>query len=185
MLHDYDKQQWQAEQAARDAAQEKQRAKDEKAKARAARNAKRKLERLRKKLAETGELTDWEAEFSDSVTDRLDTFGSAFADPEKGRRSDALSFAQKKVVSALNKKAKGEKSGSSFKSKGGFKNKGKTKFTPRVRQIEDDMVEPTPDPQPPVTRRENYTDDAPYIPEYTRPKNMPKRPFLRIVKSGD
>ena len=172
MSDDFDKREWQEQQAARDAALEKQREKDEKAKIRSARNAQRKLERLRRTLKEKGELTEWEEEFSDSVTERLDKFGSAFADPEKGRRSDALSFAQKKIVSALNKKAKGEKSGSSFKNKGGFKSKGKAKFTPRVRNIEDDMYE------------EKEKDD-PFIPEYTPEKQTPKKPFLRIVGSDD
>lgn len=164
-MSDYDKQQWQAEQAARDFALEKQREKDKKVKARAARNAQRKLDRLRHKLKESGELTDWEDEFSESVSERLDKYGSAFQDPEKGRRNDALSFAQKKVVAALNKKAKGEKK-SDFKSRGGFKNK--SNFTPRVRQIEDDM----PD-----------TENEVFIPEY-RPEK-PKKPFLRVVNNSD
>lgn len=171
MSDDFDKREWQEQQAAKDAAWEKQRARDEKAKARAARNAQRKIERLRNKLKETGELTDWEDEFSGSVTERLEKFGSAFADPEKGRSSDALSFAQKKVVSALNKKAKGDTSKPGFKNKGGFKSKSKKGFTPRVRQIEDDMPD---DKEPP----------EPYIPEYT-PEPKPKRPFLRIVKDED
>lgn len=168
MSDDFDKREWQEQQAARNAALEKQREKDEKAKIRSARNAQRKLERLRRTLKEKGELTEWEEEFSDSVTERLDKFGSAFADPEKGRRSDALSFAQKKIVSALNKKAKGESKNSGFKSKGGFKSKNKG-FTPRVRNLEDDMPEEADPPEA-------------YIPEYT--PERPKRPFLRIVKDG-
>lgn len=171
MSDDFDKREWQEQKAARDAAWEKHRARDEKAKARAARNAQRKIERLRNKLKETGELTEWEDEFSDSVTERLEKFGSAFADPEKGRSSDALSFAQKKVVSALNKKAKGTSPHSSFKNKGGFKSKSKKGFTPRVRQIEDDMPEA------------NQKSEA-FIPEYT-PTPRQKRPFLRIVKDDD
>jgi len=150
----------------RDAALEKQREKDKKVKARAARNAQRKLDRLRLKLKESGDLTDWEDEFSESVSERLDKYGSAFHDLEKGRRNDALSFAQKKVVAALNKKAKGEKK-SGFKSRGGFKNK--SNFTPRVRQIEDDM--------PDVNK------DEVFIPEYQ--PGTAKRPFLRVVKGAD
>lgn len=180
MSDDFDRREWQARQEAQDAALEKQRVKDEKAKARAARNAQRKLERLRKTLMDKGELTEWEDEFSESVSERLDKFGSAFADPEKGRRSDALSFAQKKVVSALNKKAKGEMKKSGFKSKGGFKSKSKG-FTPRVRHIEEDMP-----PEPEISETKPA---EPYIPEYTpeRPNTpkTPKRPFLRIVKNED
>ncbi|MGJ8564494.1 MAG: hypothetical protein ACSHXY_13190 [Alphaproteobacteria bacterium] len=170
MSDDFDKREWQERQAEQDAAYEKQRAKDEKTKARSARNAKRKIERLRAKLKEAGELSEWEDEFSESVTERLDKFGSAFADPEKGRSGDALSFAQKKVVSALNKKAKGEKSASSFKKNSDFKSKSKNSFTPRVRQIEDDMPE---EDKIPETHRPDYIPDK------------PKRPFLRIVSNKD
>jgi hypothetical protein len=175
MSTNYDKQQWQAEGAVRDAALEKQRAKEKKARERSARNAKRKLERLSRKLLETDDLTDWEAEFSESVSGRLDKYGSAFQDREKGRPGDALSFAQKRVVASLNKKAKdnrkaaqgGEKdTPKTFKSRNSFKPKGKEGFTPRVRHLEEDMPDET---------------DEVFIPEY-RP--AAKKPFLRIVKTG-
>ncbi len=185
MSSDYDKQQWQADQASRDSAIEKQREKERKTRERAARNARRKLERLHKTLSDKGEITDFENEFGESVVERLDKFGSAFHDREKGRPGDALSFAQKRVVAAMNKKVKDlkkkpvddgnsnneyertadrwknaePKTGSSFKSK------KKNSFTPRVRNLEDDMVEMEPEP---------------FIPEY---KPTPKKPFLRIVKN--
>ena len=92
MSSDYDKQQWQAEQAARDSAIEKQREKERKTRERAARNARRKLERLHKTLSEKGEITDFENEFGESVVDRLDKFGSAFNDREKGRPGDCLLY---------------------------------------------------------------------------------------------
>ncbi len=180
-MSEYDRKIWQEEQAARDSALEAQREKWAKTRARSAKNAQRKLERLRLKLSESGELSDWEDEFSSSVTERLEKFGSAFHDPEKGRPADALSFAQKKVVAALKKKAKGPKRSqseseedqrgkpikarktSSFKTKkNGFNNKG---YVPKVRQIEDDLPE---------------EEDEPFIPEYK--DEAPKRPFLRIVK---
>ncbi|MEP1230927.1 MAG: hypothetical protein ABJG88_09655, partial [Litorimonas sp.] len=103
---DYDKQQWQAKQAAHDAAMEKQRDKERKTRERAARNAQRKLERLHRTLTENGEISDFEDEFGQSVLERLDKFGSAFHDREKGRPGDALSFAQKSVVATMNKKVK-------------------------------------------------------------------------------
>jgi len=106
MSSDYDKQQWQAEQAARNTAIDKQRQKERKTRERAARNARRKLERLHKTLSDKGEITDFENEFGESVVERLDKFGSAFQDREKGRPGDALSFAQKRVVAAMNKKVK-------------------------------------------------------------------------------
>ncbi|WP_051279928.1 hypothetical protein [Hellea balneolensis] len=189
MPSDYDKQQWQEEQAARDSAVEKQREKERKTRERAARNARRKLERLHKTLSEKGEITDFENEFGESVVERLDKFGSAFHDREKGRPGDALSFAQKRVVAAMNKKVKdlkkkpidnhdpdsdyertadrwkhsGKKRGSSFKPK------KKKSFTPRVRNLEDDM--------PPESLTEM---PQPFIPEYKAPRH---KPFLRIVKN--
>ena len=176
MSFDYDKQQWQAEQAARDAALEKQRDKERKTRERAARNAQRKLERLHRKLLETGDITDFENEFGQSVLQRLDKFGSAFNDLEKGRPGDALSFAQKSVVAAMNKKVKAlkkkatpdneadfddgyERTADRWKNqniadkesgkdkRSSFGSKKRPKFTPRVRHIEDDFVEETP-PKP-------------------------------------
>lgn len=190
MSGDYDKQQWQAEQAARDSALEKQREKESKTRERAARNAKRKLERLHRTLSEKGEITDFENEFGESVVERLDKFGSAFNDREKGRPGDALSFAQKRVVAAMNKKVKElktksaethdpdsdyERTADRWKTKdkkpaSGFKSKKKSSFTPRVRNLEDDMP-----PEPEMPQR-----DAPRGNEH-RP--TPKKPFLRIVKN--
>ena len=211
MSDDYDKQQWQAEQAARDSALEKQREKERKARERSARNAKRKLERLHRTLKESGEITDWEDEFSESVSERLDKFGSAFHDLEKGRPGDALSFSQKRVVSALNKKVKDakkakrekEKNGeedapfdeprrTSFKPRSSFKSKGKPKFTPRVRHIEDDFIEPeelTPVRPKPTPFIPEFVKDAPKKPvskEATKEGVVKPRPsFLRLVKDDD
>lgn len=183
-MSDYDKQQWQAEQAARDAALDKQREKEQKTRERSARNAQRKLERLHRTLKEQGEISEFEDEFAESVSERLDKFGSAFQDREKGRPGDALSFAQKRVMSAMNRKVKDlkkkppsdgpedldrprfehSKPRSSFKSK-------KPKFTPRVRQLDegfDDDVE-TETATPPE-------------PEPSRPPVG--KPFLRIVSNN-
>lgn len=193
MPSDYDKQQWQAEQFARDSALEKQREKERKTRERAARNARRKLERLHRTLTDKGEITDFENEFGESVVERLDKFGSAFNDREKGRPGDALSFAQKRVVAAMNKKVKELKKkpaddnnpdgdyertadrwkNADKKSGPSFKSKKKNNFTPRVRNLEDDM--PLETPEPPEL----------YIPEYQPPdiKDQPKKPFLRIVKN--
>lgn len=194
-MSDYDKAQWQAEQAARDAAMEIQKAKWAKTKERAARNAQRKLDRLARKLSEDGKLTDWEEEFTGSVKERLDKFGSAFHDPQKGRPADALSFAQKKVVAALNKKvkdikrsdrdadeaqSKNPKPRKGFKNKGGFKNKN---YKPRVRDLHEDIedledvAEAVVDASPSVMHQ---LDTEPFIPEVSQSDSKP--PFLRVVK---
>lgn len=191
MSADYDKEQWQAEQAARDSALDKQREKEAKTRERSARNARRKLERLRRTLTEKGEITEFENEFGQSVVERLDKFGSAFHDLEKGRPGDALSFAQKRVMAAMNKKVKDlkkkpaetddnpdadyertadrwkNKSKSSFKQKGFKSKKG---YTPRVRHIEDGIVEPN---WPPKREKLNVS----------TPIAAPKKPFLRLVKN--
>lgn len=185
VMSDYDKQQWQAEQAARDAALDTQREKEQKTRERSARNAQRKLERLHRTLKDKGEISDFEDEFAESVAERLDKFGSAFQDREKGRPGDALSFAQKRVVAAMNRKVKDLKKNpqtedepdalerprfdqsqarSSFKSK-------KPKFTPRVRQLDEGFDEAAP-------LTEIVTPD----PEPSRPPVG--KPFLRIVSNN-
>ena len=202
MSDNFDKCEWQAEQAARDALMDKEREKHRKARERSARNAQRKLERLRRQLGEAGELSDWEDEFSESVTERLDKYGAAFADLQKGRPGDALSFAQKRVIAALNKKAKDKRKAARAKAmdiddapqdgqpkwdkpkkRSSFKSKNKKAYTPRVRQRDEDFdVEETC----PTVKAE------PFIPSFVSrddvgqdeaktPKS--KRPFLRLVKT--
>jgi hypothetical protein len=187
--HDYDKHQWQAEQSARDAAWDKQREREAKARERSAANAKRKIARLKDKLKELGKLTEWEEEFSESVTERLDEFGSAFADLQKGRPGDALSFAQKRVVASLNKKvkdvrkaAKAERLGEekteeeekpAYKPRSSFKSK-KPKFTPRVRNIEDDFEDEADGPPPRQPFIPRYVADSEPSPQTK--SNTPARP---------
>lgn len=224
-MSDYDREQWQAEQAAQDQARTAYRDKMARARERSASNAKRKIARLHAKLTELGHISDFEDEFGESVLERLDTFGSAFHDLEKGRAGDALSIAQKQVVARMNKKVKDLKAKQKAEEgqepdpdadyvrtadrwknedhkKSGFKSKRKSGFTPRVRNIEDEMIEEDPlpppvNPGPPklavVTEAPLTSKVKPYIPEYTPPpKPSPpkpsaaKRPFLRIVpKAAD
>lgn len=186
MSGDYEKQQWQAEQEALERAIERDREKQAKRRERSARNARRKIERLHRTLIEEGEISDFENEFGEGVMERLDKFGSAFHDFEKGRPGDALSFAQKRVVAAMNKKVKTLKKkaisdsnpeNSDFPSKSSWQNKKrsgfkrpKSKFTPRVRHIEDDFVEP---------HKTSETDVKAMAPK----KPPATKPFLRLVVS--
>ena len=194
MADDYDKQQWQAEQAARDAAIEKEREKHRKARERSARNAQRKLQRLRAKLTEEGEISEFEAEFSDSVLERIDEFGAAFADPQLGRPGDALSAAQKRVVAGMNRKAKDLRRKAKAQALGvseealeaeerakredkprrysSFKSKGKAKWTPRVRQLDEDFEDEASAPEPAGNA----------APEPEPPRPPVGKPFLRVVK---
>ncbi len=88
-------------------------------------------------------LTDWEKEFFEGVEERLETFGSAFNDPEKGNLDSALSARQTHIVREIDKKARKKNGGmkrSSFKPK--LKSDSKTKtnnFSPRGRDINDDI----------------------------------------------
>ena len=197
-MSDYDKQQWQAEQAARDAALEKEREKYARARERSARNAKRKLERLKTKLTDEGEISEFEAEFSDSVLERIEEFGSAFNDPQLGRPGDALSAAQKKVVAGMNRKAKelrkkqkterqaaklgvsveeleaqqAEEERTKPRRYSSFKSKGKKGgWTPRVRQLDEDFDDAPAPELPPRTEAEASPERPPV-----------GKPFLRIVK---
>ena len=205
MGQDFDKQQWQAEQVARDAILDKEREKHRKARERSARNAQRKLERLRRSLGEAGELSEWEDEFSESVTERLDKYGSAFHDLQKGRPGDALSFAQKRVVAALNKKAKDQRKAKRAAARGeagdeetpkytkkrsSFGAMKKSKFTPRVRQLDEefDIVDTPPphkaEPFIPTfrhARSESIKEEVPTDIKPSSTQSASKRPFLRLV----
>lgn len=203
-MSDYDKQQWQAEQAARETARDKQREKERKARERSARNAQRKLERLHRTLRDRNDLSDFEDEFAESVTERLDKFGSAFHDLEKGRPGDALSFAQKRVVAAMNRKVKSLKKQDRHaqrdncdegdadtlsrpqyerpKPRSTFKSKRSAKWTPRVRQLDEDFdADADTDAEAGVFIPEKASHISPAVEdEINRPPVG--KPFLRIVK---
>ena len=218
-MSDYDRKLWQAEQVAQEEAQSAYRDKMAKARQRSANNAKRKIARLHAKLTELGHISEFEDEFGESVLDRLEKYGSAFHDPEKGRAGDALSSAQRQVVARMNKKLKElkakQKTGDSEEENpdadyvrtadrwrhdtaktGGFKSKRKSTFSPRIRHIEDEMIDDEMPPampplMPPKLSIVGQTSDVEavesYIPEYTPSCAQPekhsntKRPFLRIV----
>ena len=73
---------------------------------RAALNALRRARRA----AERGgvKLSEWEGEFLGSVSERVETYGRAFADPEKGAPGQPLSIMQTIKLKEIVKKAKGE-----------------------------------------------------------------------------
>ena len=73
---------------------------------RAALNA---LKRASRAAARAGvELSEWEGEFLGSVTERIKTFGRAFADPDKGAMGAPLSMMQAVKLKEITAKAKGE-----------------------------------------------------------------------------
>jgi hypothetical protein len=128
----------------------------------------RKLRRAAERAAEEGGsgLTSWEKEFVEGVTGRLEKYGSAFRDPGKGRLEDALSERQTQVARVIEKKSRKSKAAagsgsegdrkpdpprSSFKRKSPMRSKTRPRWTPRVRDINDD---PTPaEPETPAQKR--------------------------------
>ena len=88
---------------------------------RAALNA---LKRAQRQADRSGvKLSDWEGEFLQSVTERVQTYGRAFADPEKGGPGAPFSVLQAVKLKEIAAKAKGEKK--EFKRKP-FRRKGRT-----------------------------------------------------------
>jgi hypothetical protein len=86
------------------------RAKPPDPRAQAKRSALNALKRAKRAAEKSGiELSDWEGEFLGSVTQRIETYGRAFGDPEKGGRDQALSANQTIKLKEIVAKAKGEK----------------------------------------------------------------------------
>ena len=199
-MSDYDREKWQAEEVAREEAQGAYYDKMARARERSAANAKRKIARLHAKLTELGHISEFEDEFGESVLERLDKFGSAFHDREKGRAGDALSIAQKQLVARMNKKVKDlkakkvagqdlepdpdadyvrtadrwKKDAKDDRKRNGFKSKRKSKFTPRVRHIEDDIAE-----------NEIDRDAAPAKPQYSGPPKLVTVQVSSHVSTGN
>lgn len=155
------------------------------------------------------ELTDWEDEFMSSIEERLNTFGSAYADPSLGAEGDALSTLQLAKLKEIEKKARGKApkgfsrgGGSSFKNKGsGFKRKGPERRA-RERDINEDVIAPVEDTAPdPVSElrksglvRKGFTpevietpvepEDAPSPDEAPSEPPVPPRRGFRVIEGG-
>lgn len=122
------------------------------------------LRKLRKaaELAERGEgppLSEWEQAFLEEVEARIETYGSAFSDLEKGSKDEALSARQAGKLTEISRKARGKKSG--------FKRKPLPKSN--ARQLDPDLKPASELDAPP---------ERPVPPKRGRPQ-------LRIVKSED
>lgn len=146
----------------------------------------RKLRKLRDVAAqtepETGadaatpdrQLSEWEAEFLDSVETRLETHGSAFADPEKGALNEPLSALQAQKLKEIDRKTrgKGPKSlahgAAPRRSSHGLKCKSWSRKRPPPRGAELEIVEDVID----------------VAPETPRPIAPTRRPRLRVLDGG-
>ena len=121
------------------------------------RKALRKLRGAAARATEEGGpgLTDWEKDFVDGVTGRLEKYGSAFRDPGKGRLEEALSQRQAHVTRVLDRKSRRSKAGkdeaAEKKPLRGSTLKRKTPLRPRrpqrVRDVNEDLADPTLTPE--------------------------------------
>jgi hypothetical protein len=140
--------------------------------------AMRRLKRVAERAAAEGGpgLTDWEKDFVAGVSERLETYGSAFRDPAKGALDEALSQRQTQVVRALDKKSRpktkaSENPGEATSTKPGprstFKRKTPVRAT-RNRDINDDLAA------------------EPEVAAVSSPPIPPKRgrPALRVIAGG-
>ena len=147
------------------------------------------LRKLRKAalLAEQGlgpPLSDWETAFLEEVEARIEQYGSAFADPEKGGEGEALSALQRIKLKEIDKKARG-------KGRSGFSSR-KSKsapYTPNVRQVDDEAGEAPPRPESkekarPLTLVPNDSEIPLTNPPQTSPAPAPKRPAFRVIEGG-
>lgn len=67
------------------------------------------LRRAKRTAEQTGvELSEWEGEFLGSVEVRVEKYGRAFADPDKGAINGALSLRQGLKLKQITDKAKGK-----------------------------------------------------------------------------
>ena len=149
------------------------------------------LRKLRKAamLAEQGlgpPLSDWEVQFLEDVEARIEEFGSAFADPEKGGADEPLSALQALKLREIDKKARG-------KGKGGFKNKKPMARKSYGRQLNEDLE---PEDAPPPKRKKpelvkardlvKSGEDGPQPPTplQARPQRSTGRPVFRVIQGG-
>lgn len=165
----------------------------------------RRLDRVRRALAEAeagGDaeaarearalLTEWEDEFLGSVEERLNTFGSAFNDPEKGALDEPLSQLQAAKLKELEAKAKGKETRpwmrSSFKPKeAGARSSFSSKRPERranTRDINEDVADPPAKPSRPVA----IPSPEATTPNTRKPAAGPDRPTparrFTVIKGG-
>lgn len=146
------------------------------------------LRKLRKaaSLAEQGlgpPLSDWEQQFLDEVEQRIEKYGSAFNDLDKGGSDEALSALQQIKLREIDKKARG-KGKSGFGNRGGFKRK----TAPRVRQVDEDLDEAPEAVSAPPEKRGPQLVKASELPPADPPQREARkpraRPKLRVIDGG-
>jgi hypothetical protein len=156
------------------------------------RKALRKLKRAAERVTEAGGpgLTEWEKQFVEGVTTKLETYGSAFRDPGKGSLDEALSERQTHIVRAIDKKGRRAKAAmpagegepvkppqrphSSFKRKGppqrAMGRDIRADEPPVLEIVPATLVPPAPVPAAKTGK--------------LAPKSAAKRPALRVIPGG-
>lgn len=129
-------------------------------------------------------LTEWEDGFLGSVEDRLNTFGSAFTDPEKGALDEPLSQLQAAKLKELEAKARGKETRpwkrSSFKPKENGARSGFSSKRPAPRANVRDINEDVPADRPEVRAK-----PAPSVTDATpAPSPQGARPRFTVIKGG-
>ncbi|MEZ5938347.1 MAG: hypothetical protein R3C52_09010 [Hyphomonadaceae bacterium] len=167
------------------------------------RKAMRKLKRVADRAAEPDAkpLSEWEKEFVEGVGERLEKFGSAFRDPDKGALEEALSARQAQIVRALDRKTRQAKKAETAAedearhgkpARGGLRPGGKKRRdedripgstfrrkSPKPRGEARDAAEDEPENETAVAQPEALTSpqEAPVSPEA-------RRAALRVIKGG-
>lgn len=135
------------------------------------RKALRKLRKARERAEAEGiDLSEWESEFVEGVEERLETYGSAFADPSLGNRDEALSNAQTEILRQLDRKSRG-------KSSGGFKTRKPLKARKPIGNGVSSQRSPAPENSD--NHSDNNTLNAEPVVPYT--ENLP---VISLVKTG-
>ncbi len=157
------------------------------------RKALRKLRKARDRATqdEGPGLTEWEKEFVDGVEKRLETYGSAFNDPEKGALDEALSARQTQIVREIDKKAKKPRAPlkrSSFSKKTPNLRKTTKQTSSYGRDINEDIDEMTsaPLPEKPATPKLAAVNTATQIAKAKSPAHSKTKhaPAFRVIKGG-
>ncbi|MEM9669982.1 MAG: hypothetical protein AAF950_13740 [Pseudomonadota bacterium] len=146
------------------------------------RKALRKLRKAAKRAESEGGpgLSDWEREFVDEVEERVEKYGSAFADPEKGDLAEPLSQRQLQKLREIDKKSRGK-----GLKRSSFKSKTKQNFSPRSRDIHEDVEEEATVAPKGLKPRLVETPASPPPREAAVPRKARPKPDLRLVKTDD
>ncbi|MEM1104815.1 MAG: hypothetical protein AAGH87_00375 [Pseudomonadota bacterium] len=141
------------------------------------------MRKLRKAaaLAEAGQgppLSDWERAFLEEVQDRIETYGSAFGDREKGNLEEPLSALQKVKLKEIDKKARGKGKGpGGLKRRAPIGDAGEDAPLPEAEAPARPKAQPRLAPVPEALARSS----PPPGKQPPRPKGPPK---LRVISGG-